>query len=218
MFLSLLELNLRSRRVQRELANRYELHQTLMHAFKPDKPENERLLFRLEIEENCAKVIIQTQSAPSWSFLMEEEGFKHYLSDDRLPNPQVKSFTPHFDTGQRFYFRLQANPTCRKAIYKDKNGHGKRIGLYKEEEQWQWLKNKGQNFGFLPLDTNLKAIGVIQGIQKRKEEEKHSLKILGIQYDGILQVTDPAIFGRALCSGIGSAKGFGFGLLSLAHL
>jgi len=216
MYLSLLELNLRSRRVQRELANRYELHRTLMHAFKPIQPEDERLLFRLEIEENCAEVIIQTQWPPSWTFLVEEESFKRYLSD-HLPNPQIKNFTPHFDVGQRFYFRLQANPTCRKAIYKDKYGHGKRIGLYKEEEQRQWLEKKGQHCGFVPLDTNLKAAGVIQGVQKGEEMERHSLNILCIQYEGILQVTDPVIFEQALCSGIGPAKGFGCGLLSLAR-
>ncbi len=216
MYLSLLELNLRSRRVQLELSNRYELHRTLMHAIKPIQPQNERLLFRLEIKENCAEVIIQTQNLPSWNFLQEEEGFHQYLSDN-LPYPQVKNFAPHFDVGQQFYFRLQANPTCRKAIYKDKNGHGKRIGLYKEEDQRHWLAEKGKHCGFSLQDTNLIAAKVIQGAQKKDKVEKHLLNILCIQYDGILQVTDPVIFEQTICSGIGPAKGFGCGLLSLSR-
>lgn len=217
MYLSLLKLNLRNRRVQAELANRYELHRTLMHALKPIQPEGERLLFRLEINENCAEVIIQTQSLPSWTFLTGEEGFTQYLSS-QLPNPQIKTLSPRFAVDQQFYYRLQANPTCRKIAYKDENGHGKRIGLYKEEEQRQWLIKKGQVGGFVSLDTKLREVGVIQGIQKGKKKEERSLRIFCIQYDGILQVTDPVIFEKTLCNGIGPAKGFGCGLISLARL
>jgi CRISPR system Cascade subunit CasE len=39
-----------------------------------------------------------------------------------------------------------------------------------------------------------------------------------VEFDGVLKVTDSEAFGRALSSGIGPAKGFGFGLLSVAHL
>jgi CRISPR system Cascade subunit CasE len=35
-------------------------------------------------------------------------------------------------------------------------------------------------------------------------------------YDGILTVTDPALLRRALCHGVGRAKAYGCGLLTLA--
>ena len=35
-------------------------------------------------------------------------------------------------------------------------------------------------------------------------------------FDGVLEVNDPDIFIKSIESGIGSAKGFGFGLLSIA--
>jgi len=38
----------------------------------------------------------------------------------------------------------------------------------------------------------------------------------GVQFRGILEVTDPARFSQAYFKGIGSAKGFGFGLLLLS--
>jgi len=37
-----------------------------------------------------------------------------------------------------------------------------------------------------------------------------------VRYEGLLQVTDPHLLVEAVRAGIGSAKGFGFGLLSLA--
>jgi len=36
-----------------------------------------------------------------------------------------------------------------------------------------------------------------------------------VQYDGLLEVLDPARLNEAVANGIGSGKGFGFGLLSL---
>ena len=43
MYLSQLTLNPRTRRVQRELANPYELHRTLMRAYPEALPEGERV-------------------------------------------------------------------------------------------------------------------------------------------------------------------------------
>jgi CRISPR system Cascade subunit CasE len=40
----------------------------------------------------------------------------------------------------------------------------------------------------------------------------------GVQFRGILEVTDPAQFAETYRQGIGSAKGFGFGLMLLAPI
>lgn len=212
MYLSLLELNLQSRRVQKELANRYELHRTLMHAFKDQSFEKERLLFRLEIIHGSARILVQSQNEPDWSFFNEEKVFQTYLS--RL-NPDIKTFSPRFFTGQKLLFRLLANPSCRKAIYKDDNGHGKRIGLYTEEEQLRWIEKKGSQNGFVPVDVSIQSMGTIHGT-KNEGKEKHIIKIPCIQYDGLLEVSDLVEFEHGLQTGIGPAKGFGCGLLSLA--
>jgi len=39
---------------------------------------------------------------------------------------------------------------------------------------------------------------------------------LAVTFDGILRVTDPELFTQTLAQGVGTAKGLGFGLLSLA--
>jgi CRISPR system Cascade subunit CasE len=39
---------------------------------------------------------------------------------------------------------------------------------------------------------------------------------MSVQFDGILRVSDPDKLHAAIENGIGSGKGFGFGLLSLA--
>ena len=40
---------------------------------------------------------------------------------------------------------------------------------------------------------------------------------LAVRFEGVLQVVDPVAFQQTLRRGIGSAKGFGFGLLSIAR-
>jgi CRISPR system Cascade subunit CasE len=39
-----------------------------------------------------------------------------------------------------------------------------------------------------------------------------------VDFEGILEVTDPEEFAAAVTAGIGPAKAFGFGLLSVARL
>jgi len=41
-------------------------------------------------------------------------------------------------------------------------------------------------------------------------------RLRSVLYNGLLEVTDPDLFHRALIRGIGSGKAFGFGLLSVA--
>ncbi|MGC5410083.1 type I-E CRISPR-associated protein Cas6/Cse3/CasE, partial [Streptomyces sp. DT225] len=44
------------------------------------------------------------------------------------------------------------------------------------------------------------------------------VSIVTVTFDGHLEVTDPAVFRRALMQGIGKAKAYGCGLLTLAPL
>jgi CRISPR-associated protein Cas6/Cse3/CasE subtype I-E len=49
-----------------------------------------------------------------------------------------------------------------------------------------------------------------------RENKKHDLRFASVQFEGALQVKDPARLLEVLQVGIGSGKGLGFGLLSLA--
>ena len=50
----------------------------------------------------------------------------------------------------------------------------------------------------------------------KRDEETHTLKLAAVQFDGLLEVAEPDRLRAAVRQGIGSGKGFGFGLLSLA--
>ena len=116
-----------------------------------------------------------------------------------------------FSPGQAFYFRLRANPTIKKFM----NNKPMRLGILRESDQIEWLRRKGATDGFAILNYRITPEGMVKN-EKRNDIEKFSLNMLSVRFDGKLKITDSDLFRKALECGIGSAKGFGFGLLSIA--
>lgn len=217
MYLSRLLLNSRARQVQREMGDPYQLHRTIMSAFPTTLSAEERVLHRLDNNSQTGQVtlLVQSQTAPDWQTLNTKDYLLPVDPFNDLENPAVKMLLLTFTVGQRLSFRLRANPI--KRLFRDIPEYnlkkGQRIGLFKEEEQLTWLQDKGkEQGGFLIEDVTIRNEGFSGGWTK----EQHKLKHFSVQFDGVLQVTDPAAFLTAIQAGIGSGKAFGFGLLSVA--
>ena len=76
-------------------------------------------------------------------------------------------------------------------------------------------QRKGDAGGFGVVSCHVVPEGIIHAA-KPAGGDKHKLSHLSVRFDGVLQVTAPDDLAGALESGIGPAKAFGFGLLSLA--
>ncbi len=209
MNLSKLVLNPQSHQVQSELSNSYEMHRTLSSAFPSELYDKERFLYRLETSHTQPYLILLLQSriSPDWSVLER----KDYL----LQSAQVKKYEIGFLPGQVYKFRLVANPT-KRIKSTDKEKPGKRVGLYRLQDQQAWLERKAGQHGFIPLSAEVTNLSD-QFAYKVMDKERKRLTHHGVRFDGVLQVTDSNLFMQAVSNGIGSAKGFGFGLLSLAR-
>lgn len=218
MYLSRLILNPRSRQVQRELADPYEMHRTLCRAFpnanfKENEPSG--ILFRVDLHPKTGvpTLLVQSQQAPDWSFLLADR--KNYLLDEAaLPlgveNPAWKEINPQFRSGQALAFRLRANPTKRL------KENAKRIGLFREKDQLAWLERKIKAAGGRLLSARITGKYELRGKLFTEKDDARRIRLVSAQFEGVLQVEEPALFARHLAAGIGSAKGFGFGLLSVA--
>jgi len=201
-FISRLRLNPRSPRVLQEIEDRYELHRTIMGAF-PDAEQGGpgRVLFRVDdfSETNGHSILVQSEKEPTWDRL-------RVPGDYCLEPPQHKRIELVFTEGQRLQFRLLANPTVKI--------DGRRLGIFGEQQQLDWLLRKAVDGGFEFQHAVVNPKGFVIG---SKEGVSGNIKIFGVQYDGLLIVKNPELFLETVKSGIGSAKGFGFGLLSLAR-
>lgn len=201
MFLARLQLN-QGRVAVNWAANSYRVHQRLRMAY----PDDSRLLFRIEDlpNDNGIQVIIQSHTAPNWS-----------VFDDfpvLLRPPEHKPFDLKLEAGRRYRFRLLANPTIKK---KDEQGRPTRLSLFKAEEQDAWLSRKlvaagAELIGFTAAPRGL------QRSRKNPQKDEHIQTHFTVLFEGVLRVTDPIALHAAIENGIGSAKGYGFGLLSLA--
>lgn len=215
MYLSQLLLNPYSRQVQRETADPYNLHRTLMRAFHLQR-DQAAVLYRLEIHPRTGLplLLVQSQAQPEWHRLPNPDYLLPADPFHPTPNPAVKPFHPTLHPGQIFRFRLVANPTIKK-VRRDDHGerrHSNRVPLLDAEEQINWLAARGAQHGFRLLRADVSS----PSRQKGWKPGAPPLTLYTVQFDGQLQVTDAAALLAALQTGIGPAKAFGCGLLSLA--
>ena len=215
MYLSRLILNPRSRKVWREIAEPYQMHRTIMGAFPQNLSKDERVLFRMEQHPRTGALtlLVQSQHRPGWGHLTAPHDnylLPHHQMPDALPNPAVKSIDLSLTNGQTLSFRLLANPTVKRKL----NGKSKRLGLYREEEQMDWLKRKIEAAGCRLIATRSSQQNPVGGLIHRKEKT-HKIKMAAVRFEGVLRVNHPNQLLQAINNGIGSGKGLGFGLLSL---
>ena len=214
MFLSQLVLDPTSRDARRDLANAYDLHRTLMAAYPHARDPHSRaeVLFRVELSRGGSPVVlVQSVRRPDWTRLADG-----YAAEVHGP----KSLEGvQFHAGQRLRFRLRANPTKRlreSSVLPDGEPVGpdwaeKRVGLVREDEQQTWLERKAEAAGFRLL--GLRMIPEGNAVARKGERP---LTFAAVVFEGRLEVTDAGRFREAWAAGIGSAKGLGFGLLTVA--
>jgi len=207
MYLSKLVLPLLDRKNQRLLANPYRLHQAIMFAF-PHREQGGagRLLFRHEPEQDqgYAKILVQSEAMPNW----EAPTLIEHISLAEVP--PVKRLQLKLDPGMLLRFRLRANPTVKK--------DGKRRALLREEELLNWLDRKLTAAGFKLQTAATFSEGQVKAIRSNKGPEGTPMVFNSVRFEGVVQVKDEAKALKSLDDGLGSAKAFGFGLLSLMPL
>jgi len=220
------------------LRNRYRVHQRLCMAFpsadrksddadflKPYDPKDfgsnqvhvarrtdTGFLFRIDpITSGRVVILVQSAVKPDWHYAFHNAD---YLL---AATPDVKTFDPCFAKAEHFRFRLVANPTRKidtKSRPDGQRRNGKRVPV-QTDKLVEWLANRAESAGF-SIDEGSTAIqpGYVY-MNKTRDGKGQFLR--AIRYDGTLSVIDPARFLEILIRGIGPAKAFGFGLLSLAR-
>ena len=208
MYLSRLKLQARLRTTRELRLNPYLLHQSVYHAF-PDSEAGGpgRILYRLDIDrQGRVSLLVQSEKEPDWNKA-------ELLQDCLLEAAACKPVSFSFKHGQTFYFRLRANPSAKKQGEGKRNGY--RLGLLREEDQLKWLTHKAGSGGFALLS----CLAIPEGmVHNEKGKNGGKLRHYAVRFEGVLRVLSPQLFGETIRNGVGAAKGFGFGLLSVAPL
>jgi len=195
----------------------YDWHKRLWDCF-PNVPEQKRIdigfLTRIDILEGAFRLWIMTRRKPARPQWCPPDNFA--LND--IP----ASFLTH-----RYYaFDLKANPV-KATVQKDTKGEtmlqtngkwkrGKRVPLVKPDELRAWLDRKASAGGFRIVED--KPLEIAPMVESHFRKKGHAAYHGGVQFRGMLEVTDTTQFSETYYTGIGSGKGFGFGLLLLAPI
>lgn len=232
LYLSRLLLDCRSRRVMKEIQYPYEMHRTLSLAF-PASSEEQRnssgFLYRVEDDKQSpiVKVFVQSRIQPDWQKLQEISGYL-YASESAIASKDIMPAYQHLQNGQMLAFKLRGNPTKRVGKQGDPH-YGKRVELFREEEQIKWLMRKGitgidgrgGGFAILEDDEGIHVNAYNEGKKTGRKHEGEQGVIMthhSVLFDGILRITDAEKFRQTLLCGVGSGKAFGFGLLAITPI
>ncbi|MEU6130782.1 type I-E CRISPR-associated protein Cas6/Cse3/CasE [Saccharopolyspora sp. NPDC047091] len=226
MFLSRLEVDVTSRAFRRDYADVHDMHRTVLSAFPALPPELQAreehgVLWRLDNAGRGYVLYVQSRTHPDWAVLPDG-----YLR----ARAQVRCLQPVSDAicaGRSFAFRLVASPT--RSIHPDggvpgHRGRGKRVPVRTPERQLDWLAAQGERHGFrIPGTSHGPDVAPTpspQLVGRKKAADggdgRRKITISPVRFDGHLDVVDPEAFTAALHNGIGRAKAYGCGLLTLA--
>lgn len=217
MYLSKLTLDLRSAAVRHDLDDVNDMHRTIASGFPPlPAGENFRLahgiLWRLDTLHDALIQYIQSDTEPNWARL--DSRYLLRPAEVRSLDPVLGSVEP----GRKYAFRLVGNPThCRHNDNDPKISRHVPLG---PDQHVAWLIRKGTQHGFVIPTAQDGQADVARSdlprlIGKRGKGKK--VTITPTRFDGHLIVTDPSLFKAAITTGIGRAKPYGCGLLSLAR-
>ena len=181
-------------------------------------------LFRIDPQPGGSVVVlVQSALEPNWDYAFHNAD---YLL---AAPPQTRPYDPHFHDGQLLAFRLLANATRKKDKEnrpEGKKNYGRRVPVPRDEIE-EWLTSRaersgGQVEGFSNVQTGYVAavkgrdVDAETDVQGDGGKAGRLKRFFCARYEGRLRVTTPNALRNSIIQGIGPAKAFGFGLLSVS--
>lgn len=218
----------RSRRHSRFLmSNPQALHAAILSSFPPDalasfEGDSKRILWRLDNASTRDDLYIVSPVRPDLTGMVEEAGWP---TQETWRTRDYQSRLDNVRVGQQWRFRLVANPTVAKKT--EPGGKSRRVAHVTIDQQREWLLKRTSILGFKIAnledqntveDTELNNLQVSNSRIRKFKRENMMVTLSTAQFDGVLQVMDSQALQKALVEGVGPAKGYGCGLLTLAPL
>ncbi|MBU2789389.1 type I-E CRISPR-associated protein Cas6/Cse3/CasE [Acidithiobacillus caldus] len=202
--------------VQR-LGDVYREHQMLWQLFETDPDAQRDFLYRRDLHQGHPRYYLLSRRPPVNS-----------LGLWQIDTPKV--FQPKLRSGQSLAFMLRCNPV----ISRDGKRHDV-VMDHKQRMNWKsmapsdrpplqevieeagtaWLKRQAKGHGFA-VDIDGLSVGGYQRHQSRRG--RRNIRYSTLDFTGVLMVTDPESFQRALIRGIGPARAFGCGLMLIRRV
>lgn len=218
MYLSRIALNTRRKYTMIALASSQILHAAVESSFPPSAEKEGRNLWRIDQLGNTLYLLVLSTNKPDFSHIVEQFGWPS--SEQKWETKEYSQLMERIKTGQRWQFRLRANPVhsvkqLNDAITQEQAKRGKVYAHVTAAQQEKWLLDRAAKHGFSLQEGSFRVV------QCEVRQFLRQLKpvTLGIAtFEGILEVSDVDLFLRTLTCGIGRARAYGCGLMTIARV
>ncbi len=193
-----------------------------------------RVLWRLDRNASAEVLLyVVSPSRPELTHLVEQAGWPQAEEGPGWQTLDYSGFLSRLETGQTWAFRLTANPV--HSIRRKDGEETKPTAHVTPRHQAGWLLKRQEKCGFEVLratgaDPALPEMDGYEllvhdrnsaGFDKpdprpERKGKRMRVPVVTATFDGRLTVTDPDALRQALSSGIGRAKAYGCGLMTLA--
>lgn len=223
-YLSRVRLNPTRRGAQKLLTSPQAMHAAVMgsHPRLLDERVSGRVLWRIDQPaKHDIQVYVVSPVAPDFTGLLEQAGWPTQRDWD---STEYQPFLDKLNKGQLWSFRVTANPV---RVLPKKPGDTRRRGRISPhvtaDQQRGWLFKNGPTWGFsLPTHD---SFGVQAEVRDRHtvrfgrvsaEASRSTVSLSRASFTGLLTIEDPDALRSALVEGMGRAKAYGCGLMTLA--
>lgn len=193
--------------VANALSNVNIMHRAVVSSVSPSEDERGKAIWRIDQIARTPHLIIVSENRPSSQSLREA-----LKQEEDIQIKPYDSYIEKASVGTEWVFMLRGNVTKTKKF--EQRTH--KVPIKDYQGQLQWLEKKGKNSGFelIGLPTIEKEYNHLY----RDKEKGNKATFYGLDFTGRLRVTNTEKFRKALCEGIGRARSFGFGLLTIAPI
>ena len=241
-YLSRIYLNPARRRARKLLTDPQTMHAAVL-AGLPTQPVEDRVLWRLDAPSPLRPALfVLTRTPPSWEHLVEQAGWPS-ADDPADPQVVVRDYQPLLDrlsVGDEYAFRLTANPVQSskrpQVLTPAQKAHSDGVALSRSvrlghrtvSTQLGWLTSRARRWGFeIPVASSSDAVGepvpdlaltarARTSFSRRNTPGRVVMQV--VTYEGRLRVAEPQLLRQAMVNGLGPAKAYGCGLMTLAAL
>jgi CRISPR system Cascade subunit CasE len=223
MYLTHFALNPARRGTHKLLGSPQAMHAAVLSSFAPQTATtaeggeaSARVLWRIDRSaKSSAQLYISSPAKPDLTHLVEQAGWP------TTQTWQTREYAPlldRLDNGQRWGFRLKANPV--HAVRVVDGQRTKPLGHVTLAQQEDWLTTRVHKHGFALTSsaTSIPDLIVHDRETLRFSRQGGTVTLTTATYDGVLEITDAPALRTALVTGIGRAKGYGCGMLTLAPI
>lgn len=227
--LTRISINPARRNGRKLLTNPQAMHAAVRASFPPDIAEDgARVLWRVDTQDHESVLYIVGPEKPTGAVIVEQAGWESRPAQ----TADYGRFLDSLMKGQRWHFEIVANPT-----YSEPNGkRGKVKAHVSARHQLDWLYKHAPKAGFAlapRIDDSCTdeersrwAVSDAPMVMERWTDvfgkgnesrgSRNQVRIAKARFSGTLEITDADAIRHSLTHGIGRARAYGCGLLTLA--